>query len=97
MADDGSDFAAGRRHERRRYVERRAARTAVTARAKKRRRLWTIDEAKTALDLSLTVPDAALKVGRTASAVESLRMRWRHGRLPEALAAHISPPRKDRT
>ena len=29
--------------------------------------------------LTLTVPEAALKIGRTASAVESLRLRWRKG------------------
>jgi hypothetical protein len=98
MADNnGGDYPQDRRQERRRYVEKRAARTAAPAQAKKGRRLWTIDEAKTALDLSLTVPEAALKIGRTASAVESLRIRWRNGRLPEALDAHIPPPRKDQT
>lgn len=97
MPDDDNDFTEARRQERRRYIEKRAVRTAVTARTKKKRRLWTIDEAKTALDLSLTVPEAALEVGRTASAVESLRLRWRKGRLPEALDVHIPPPRKDQT
>jgi hypothetical protein len=92
MAEDGSGFAEGRRQERRRYVERRAQRTAVTGRKKQSKRLWTIDEAKAALDVSLTVPQAALKIGRTASAVESLRLRWRNGRLPAALALHAPPP-----
>jgi hypothetical protein len=96
VADDygqnGSDER--KRLERRRYIERRAQRTAVRGKAKKTgRRPWAIDEAKTALDLSLTVPEAALKVARTASAVESLRLRWRAGRLPAALAAHIPPPK----
>lgn len=97
MATEDSGFTEGRREERRRYVERRAQRTAIAARKKKGRRLWTIDEAKTALDPSLTVPEAALQVGRTASAVESLRLRWRNGRLPDALAAHIPPPRKEQS
>lgn len=91
----GNSFAEGRREERRRYVERRAARTAVSAPAKNTKKPWNIDEAKTALDRSLTVPEAALLVGRTASAVESLRLRWRKGRLPEALAIHIPPPAKE--
>lgn len=90
-----SGFAEGRREERRRYVERRAARTAIPGRPKKPRKLWTVEEAKTALDLTLTVPEAALKIGRTASAVESLRLRWRQGRLPDLLNIHIPPPRKD--
>lgn len=94
MDYDGS-FAEGRREERRRYVERRAARTAVSGRAKNVKKPWTVDEAKIALDLSLTVPEAALKIGRTASAVESLRLRWRQGRLPDLLTMHIPPPRKD--
>ncbi|KAA1250330.1 hypothetical protein F0Q45_10350 [Mycobacterium simiae] len=93
--DGLNGFAEGRREERRRYVERRAARTAVPGRTKRVKKLWTVDEAKTALDFSLTVPEAALKVGRTASAVESLRLRWRQGRLPDLLNMHIPPPRKD--
>ncbi|MDT5087163.1 MAG: hypothetical protein QOJ61_4206 [Mycobacterium sp.] len=95
MSNEAGGFAEGRRQERRRYVERRAARTAIAGRKKTTRRPWTIEEAKTALDTSLTVPEAALTVGRTASAVESLRLRWRRGRLPDALAAHIPPPRRD--
>jgi hypothetical protein len=70
---DGSDER--KRLERRRYIERRAQRTAVRGKAKKKgRRPWAIDEAKTALDLSLTVPEAALMVaahrqcGRVAAA-----------------------------
>jgi hypothetical protein len=92
--EGGGDFAEGRREERRRYVERRAARTAVPGRAKNVKKPWSVDEAKTALDLSLTVPEAALKIGRTASAVESLRLRWRRGSLPDLLTIHIPPPRK---
>lgn len=94
MDYDGG-FAEGRREERRRYIERRAARTAVPGRGKNVKKPWSVDEAKTALNLDLTVPEAALKVGRTASAVESLRLRWRQGRLPDVLAMHIPPPRKD--
>lgn len=93
--EGGSGFAEGRREERRRYVERRAARTTVPGRAKNVKKPWSVDEAKVALDLSLTVPEAALKVGRTASAVESLRLRWRQGRLPDVLTMHTPPPRKD--
>ncbi|MBY0285583.1 MAG: hypothetical protein K2X52_00305 [Mycobacteriaceae bacterium] len=88
-------FAEGRREERRRYVERRAARTAAPADQQRSRRPWTVDEAKIALDFTLSVPDAALRVGRTASAVESLRLRWRQRRLPEVLSIHIPPPRQE--
>ncbi|PJE00760.1 MAG: hypothetical protein CK429_36120 [Mycobacterium sp.] len=95
MDYDGAGFAEGRREERRRYVERRAARTAVPGRTQNVKRPWNVDDAKTALDLTLSVPEAALRVGRTASAVESLRLRWRQGRLPDALAIHIPPPRND--
>jgi hypothetical protein len=93
--EGGGDFSEGRREERRRYVERRAARTTVPGRAKNVKKPWSVADAKTALDLSLTVPEAALKIGRTASAVESLRLRWRRGRLPDLLTMHIPPPRKD--
>lgn len=94
--EDVGGFAEGRREERRRYVERRAARTAVDGRPPKTKKPWSVDEAKIALDLTLTVPQAALKTGRTASAVESLRLRWRKGRLPDLLTMHIPPPRNDR-
>lgn len=93
--EEPGGFAEGRREERRRYVERRAARTAVQGHTPKTKKPWSIDEAKTALDLNLTVPEAALKIGRTASAVESLRLRWRKGRLPDLLTMHIPPPRND--
>lgn len=73
-----------------RYIRNRAARTASDNSA--RRRPWSIPDARVALDVTLTVPQAALQVGRTASAVESLRRRWRLGRLPDALAAHLAPP-----
>ncbi len=73
-----------------RYIRNRAARTASDSSA--RRRPWSIPDARVALDVTLTVPQAALQVGRTASAVESLRRRWRLGRLPDALAAHLPPP-----
>lgn len=85
-----------RRRYQRSYIERRATRTAGSSRGRKqKRRAWTISEAKTAVDLSLTVPEAALQIGRTASAVESLRKRWRRGALPAALAMQIpSPPQR---
>lgn len=73
---------------RRRYVARRAARTSPPV-GESVRRPWSIPEAKIAVDLSLTVVDAALRVGRTASAVESLRSRWRAGKLPAALAGRL--------
>lgn len=72
---------------RRRYVARRAART--TAPMGGSRRPWSIPDAAAALDLSLTVVEAALQVGRTASAVESLRSRWRAGKLPSTLSARL--------
>lgn len=83
-----------KRRERRQYVERRAQRTAVADAKGPRRRPWAIDEVKTALDPALTVPEAALKVGRTSSAVESLRKRWRSGQLGAALEAHVLPPNR---
>lgn len=84
-----------KRRERRRYIDNRAKRTAVQAgkgNKKPARRPWVIDEARTALDLKLTVPEAAVKINRTASAVEELRKRWRAGRLPASLADQIPPP-----
>lgn len=86
--------------KRRRYVERRAQRTAVPdkkAEERSSKKRWAIDEARTALDPNLTVPQAAIAVGRTASAVESLRLRWRTGKLPAALAEQIPPPPRDQT
>lgn len=84
-----------KRQEQRRYIDSRAKRTAVRGGATKKaatRRPWKIDEARTALNVKLTVPEAALKINRTASAVEELRKRWRAGRLPASLADHIPPP-----
>lgn len=84
-----------KRQERRRYIDSRAMRTAVqTGKGNKTRsrRPWSIDEARTALNLKLTVPEAAVKINRTASAVEELRKRWRAGRLPASLADQIPPP-----
>jgi hypothetical protein len=74
----------------RRYLARRAARTTPPAGgAEVARRPWSIPDAQIALDLSLTVVEAALRTGRTASAVESLRSRWRAGKLPAALATRL--------
>lgn len=78
---EGSD-----RH--RRYLSRRAARTAPPS-PEYTRRPWTIPDAKIAIDPSLTVVAAALQIGRTASAVESLRSRWRAGKLPATLTARL--------
>ncbi|MGB3674336.1 MAG: hypothetical protein WA988_07850 [Candidatus Nanopelagicales bacterium] len=78
------------RARRARYTERRAERTAASAAV--HRRPWTIEDARTAVDVSMTVPEAARVVGRTASAVESLRNRWRRGVLPDALALHLPVP-----
>ena len=72
----------------RRYLARRAARTAPPI-DETARRPWSVPEAKVALDPSLTVVEAALQIGRTASAVESLRSRWRAGKLPAALATRL--------
>jgi len=72
----------------RRYLTRRAARTTPPA-GESARRPWSIPDAKIAIDPSLTVVEAALQIGRTASAVESLRSRWRAGKLPAALAARL--------
>jgi len=73
---------------RRRYVARRAARTAPAS-PESAARSWSIPDARVAIDSSLTVVEAALQCGRTASAVESLRSRWRAGKLPAALAARL--------
>ncbi|ART74517.1 hypothetical protein BTO20_38660 (plasmid) [Mycobacterium dioxanotrophicus] len=78
------------RDERRRYSERRAERTGAAA--AKRGHPWTIGDARIALDLSLPVTEAAIQVGRTASAVESLRAKWRRGTLAESLALQVPPP-----
>ena len=72
----------------RRYLARRAVRTAPPV-GVSARRPWSIPDAKIAIDPSWTVVEAALQIGRTASAVESLRSRWRAGKLPAALAARL--------
>ena len=76
--------------ERRSYTSRRAERTASTAHNTKMR--WTITDARVALDLSLSVPEAAVQVGRTATAVENLRRKWRLGQLAAGLADQVPPP-----
>lgn len=75
--------------ERRRYVENRARRTAG---GDKQGAPWTISDARTALDVNLSVPQAADQVGRTAVAVERLRAKWRKGELPARLADQVPPP-----
>jgi hypothetical protein len=81
--------------ERQSYTLRRAERTAGKKgeKATSHRSRWTIDDARTALDLSLSVPEIALRLGRTASAVEGLRAKWRSGALPLALADQLPPYR----
>lgn len=96
MADDdlAAEPAPARprktRDERQRYTQRRAERTGGTGDRQWRR--WTISDARIALDPSLSVPDVAIRLGRTASAVEGLRAKWRAGRLPEALATQLPLP-----
>lgn len=94
---DAGDINAAeiRRRARRRYIERRAARTAPED-PEKSDSPWTVTEARIALDPTLTVPEAATQISRTASAVESLRARWRAGRLPAALEHQVPlPPAND--
>lgn len=80
----------------RRYLARRAARTAPPA-GQSARRPWSIPDAKIAIDPSRTVVEAALQIGRTASAVESLRSRWRAGKLAAPLAARLpAAPARDK-
>ncbi len=79
------------RAERQAYTRRRAARTAREA--SRHRSRWTIDDARLALDLTLSVPQVALRLGRTAAAVEGLRAKWRSGALPPALADQLPPYR----
>jgi hypothetical protein len=78
------------KEERRRYSQRRRERTAASAEKSGTR--WTIGDARVALDLSLTVTQAAVKVGRTAVAVELLRAKWRRGQLAAGIAAQVPPP-----
>ncbi|MEB3071971.1 hypothetical protein [[Mycobacterium] vasticus] len=77
------------RAERRSYTARRAVRTAD---APQHRQRWLIEDARLALDLSLTVPQAAKRLGRTAAAVEALRAKWRGQTLPDSLACQVPPP-----
>lgn len=77
--------------ERQAYTRRRAQRTAGEASSHRNR--WTIDDARTALDVTMSVPEVALRLGRTASAVEGLRAKWRSGALPVALADQLPPYR----
>jgi len=81
------------RSERQAYTRRRAERTA--GEATRHRNRWTIDDARTALDLSLSlsVPEVALRLGRTAAAVEGLRAKWRNGALSSSLADQLPPYR----
>jgi len=87
-----SESVQRRRQQRRAHHLRRNRRTAAGAEHGQR---WSIPDARTALDARLTVPEAAEKLGRSANAVESLRRRWRTGRLPTALAEQLpQPPRQ---
>lgn len=76
--------------ERQRYTARRAERTAPTA--DKAGTRWSIADARTALNTEFTVSEAALKIGRTATAVQVLRAKWREGRLPAGLVDQVPPP-----
>ncbi len=78
-----------RRRQRREYHQRRAK---STADGQAHRHQWTIPDARIALNLSLTAPQAAIKLGRTASAVQNLRHRWRAGTLPQGLADQVPHP-----
>ncbi|MEB3023442.1 MULTISPECIES: hypothetical protein [Mycolicibacter] len=77
------------RKERASYTQRRAQRT---EKAPMKGARWSPDDARTALDMSLSVPEVALRLGRTAAAVEVLRARWRAGQLSSALADQLPPP-----
>lgn len=82
-----------RRRQRREY---HARRTRAIGAGPEHARRWNVGDARVALDTALTVPQAAKKVGRSANSVESLRRRWRAGRLPAGLTAHMpDPPRPD--
>jgi hypothetical protein len=82
-----------RLRQRREYHQRRNLRTSG---GQEHGRQWTIAAARIALDIRRTVPDAAIELGRSASAVESLRRRWRNGRLPAGLIDQVPrPPRPD--
>lgn len=85
--DDAEDRRKRLRLKRRLYAERVAARTVPLARSGGAQ--WSVSEARVALDESLTVPQAALAVSRSASSVRSLRQRWRQGRLSPGLASQL--------
>lgn len=75
------------RRAHRRYAKKLAERTTPAAGTGGTR--WTISDARTALDSSLTVPQAAQQIGRSGAAVKSLRQRWRKGTLPAELADQL--------
>ncbi|MFV8227262.1 hypothetical protein ACNQRL_00140 [Mycolicibacterium fortuitum] len=80
-----------RRRQRREYHQRRTTRTAG---GQEHGRRWTVADARIALNTGLTVPEAARQLSRSASAVESLRKRWRNGTLPIGLADQVPRPPK---
>lgn len=87
---DQESPAERRRRQRREYHQRRSTKSSA---GQEHGRRWTIADARVALDLGLSVKDAAAAVGRSANAVESLRRRWRAGRLPTALADQVATTR----
>lgn len=91
-ATEPENWMQRRRRQRREYHQRRTTRTAG---GEEHGRRWTIADAKIALDRRLTAPEAAAQLGRSASAVETLRRRWRNGWLPAGIADQVpSPPRR---
>lgn len=86
---DPESSAERRRRQLREYHQRRTRRTADGAEHGRR---WTIADARLALDVRRSVPEVAETLGRSASAVESLRRRWRAGRLPAVLADQMPRP-----
>lgn len=95
MPSDQAPRGRGRKTQTQRqaYTRRRAQRTAGEATSHRSR--WTIDDARTALDVTMSVPEIALRLGRTASAVEGLRAKWRSGALPSALGDQLPPYRPE--
>lgn len=81
--------AERRRAQRRDYHQRRIAKAPGGGGPRQR---WTITEARVALDTTIPVLEAAQALGRSANAVESLRRRWRAGRLPAVLADQVPAP-----
>lgn len=86
---DAHSATERRRQQRRDYHQRRTRQTPAGSGHGQR---WTIAEARMALNTELTVPQAAAAVERSANAVESLRRRWRTGRLPATLADQVPRP-----